>query len=185
MFSGNLNNDCEILLDKLRTLKLHGANNRSKINVDGKTPLSCVYGYVKFKNYSNGNPRVESTKYPGYYNSKLKTNYPELEPILKEWADLHLPKEFEYNQVVINKNFKTLKHKDAKNVGLSYIVGLGNYEGGNLVVVDGPDYFESEINIKNKPYGFDGSEKFHYTKEFKGTRYSIVFYQNNLLKINL
>ena len=52
---------------------------------------------------------------------------------------------------------------------MSIIIGLGNYTGGWLVVNDIP------IKIKDKFVEFDGKQT-HYTKPFRGTRYSIIFF---------
>jgi hypothetical protein len=180
MFNGNLINDCNVLESELKKLKLHHSNNRRFIN-EGKSPISCVYGYVQWGKYSNGVQREESTLYPGFFKSKLMTNYPDFDNILKEFARYHLPPDFEFNTVVINKNFKTTKHIDSNNVGMSYIIGLGNYLDGELIILD-EEGNETMINIKNKVFGFNGSKVYHYTNNFVGTRYSLVFYNNKNLK---
>lgn len=179
-FTGDLIEDCKLLETEIKKLKLHTAQNRKEIN-NGKPPKSCVYGYVPWSKYSNGTPRVESQEYPGWYHSKLKTDYPFLDQIFKDFAAHHLPKDFKFSQVVINKNFKTLKHKDGSNVGKSFIVGLGDYIDGQLVTVEND--VEKNIDIKYKPYGFDGSQIEHFTREFSGDRYSIVWFHNSKLDI--
>tara|TARA_R110000824_G_scaffold42883_5_gene125662 strand:+ start:275 stop:820 length:546 start_codon:yes stop_codon:yes gene_type:complete len=180
MFSGDLIHDCKQLEILIKKMKLHTANNRRQINVDAKAPISCVYGLVPFGKYSNGKLRKPSLKYKGWFHSKLKTDYPQYEDYFKTFADLHFPKTFKWSQVVINKNFKTLKHIDASNVGVSYIVGLGDYQDGELVKID-DDETEHVINIKYNPYSFNGSKYYHFTKEFTGDRYSCVFYHNSKL----
>tara|TARA_X000000950_G_C13712474_1_gene576806 strand:+ start:191 stop:379 length:189 start_codon:yes stop_codon:yes gene_type:complete len=35
-----------------------------------------------------------------------------------------------------DKNHKAERHIDGRNVGVSYIIGLGNYSGGELIVYD-------------------------------------------------
>tara|TARA_R110000824_G_scaffold186431_2_gene367726 strand:+ start:476 stop:1018 length:543 start_codon:yes stop_codon:yes gene_type:complete len=85
--------------------------------------------------------------------------------------------DFKYTSIQYNYNFKCLKHKDGNNVGVSYIVGLGNYEGGDLLVYfDGRDKPPTAVNIKNRLFSFDGSKYHHETAEFTGERYSLVFY---------
>ena len=179
MFNGDLIDDCNTLLEFITNMKLHNANNRKNLN-NGKAPKSCVYGYTKWKRYSNGKERKESALYPKWYDTKLKTDYPEMESIFKKFADYHLPNDFKYSDIVINKNFRTQKHKDASNVGLSYIIGLGDYEGGN-VIVENQNNTTTFYNIKNQPVGFNGSLLYHSTEPFTGTRYSIVFYFNGQL----
>ena len=85
-----------------------------------------------------------------------------------------LGKHFNFTSIQINKNFKCDRHKDNINMGESMIIGLGNYEGGKLCVE-----FENEtkkIDIKNKPFKFNGSKYFHYVEDFEGTRYTLVFF---------
>ena len=177
-FTGDLIDDCKLLETEIKKINLHPATNRRHIN-NGKAPRSCVYGYVPWSKYSNGKPRIESQEYPGWFHSKLKTNYPFLDQIFKDFAAHHLPKDFKFTQVVVNKNFKTMKHKDAANVGRSFIVGLGDYIDGDLVVVR--DDKEENIDIKYRPYGFDGSAIEHFTREFTGNRYSVVWFHNSKL----
>ena len=176
MITGELVDDCKVIETELKKIKLHTSNNRKDLNA-GKAPISCVYGLVPWSKYSNGKLRIPSDEFEGWYHSKLRTDYPYLQTIFEDFANHHLPKDFEWSQVVINKNFKSLKHIDAKNVGMSYIVGLGDYSGGELAVIR--DNKETLVNIKYKPYGFNGSIYSHYTMEFQGDRYSIVFYKNN------
>ena len=56
--------------------------------------------------------------------------FPEYQEIFEEFMQEYT--EFDFNQVVINKDFKITKHLDASNVGESMIIGLGDYEGGEL-----------------------------------------------------
>jgi len=53
-------------------------------------------------------------------------------------------------------------------------VGFGNYPGGNLNV-DG-----ESIDIKYKPYTFNGKEKVHFTEDFIGSRWTAVFFKSPL-----
>ena len=55
-----------------------------------------------------------------------------------------------YNQY--NKNHRCAKHKDGRNVGESYIIGLGDYTGGELMVWDENDKNPKKHNIRNKFY---------------------------------
>ena len=78
---------------------------------------------------------------------------------------------FEFTTIQLNKNVKCAPHIDKNNVGPSYIIALGNFKGGELVVEG------KEINIKNKLYYFNG-KKGHRVNPFIGTRYSIVFFKH-------
>ena len=88
---------------------------------------------------------------------------------------LHDPK-FKFTTIQYNKNQQAAKHKDGRNVGVSYIIGLGNYTGGELFVYDENDENPVKHDIKNKFYSFNGSTHFHETAPFKGERYTMVFF---------
>ena len=177
LLTGDLDCDCELLLMEIKKMKLHTATNRKTLNPTGKAPISDVYGLTKWKNYSNKTSRIESDRFPGYYNTKLKTNYPVFQEFLDEFSYFYLPESFKWSSVTINKNFKCKPHKDGSNIGLSYIVGLGDYKGGN-VIVEQEDGSVKFLDIRHKPCGFNGSELTHYTSDFRGDRYSVVFYNN-------
>lgn len=83
---------------------------------------------------------------------------------------------FEYTTIQFNKNHQCAKHKDKKNQGVSYIVGLGDYTGGRLIVYDEDGNNPEYIDIKNKFYKFDGSKYPHETEPFEGERYSLVYF---------
>ena len=69
------------------------------------------------------------------------------------------------------------KHLDAKNTGVSYILGLGDYTGGELLIYyDGQDKPPTPVDIKHKLYSFDGSKFFHEVADFTGTRITLVYY---------
>ena len=79
--------------------------------------------------------------------------------------------DFEFNGVMINKNFKCPPHKDKNNINDSLIIGLGDYDGGELVVENEPH------DIRYKPMIFNASVKEHYVNEWSnGDRYSIVLF---------
>ena len=81
---------------------------------------------------------------------------------------------FECTNVFVNKNTVCKMHTDAKNVGLTLLVGVGAYTGGETVLVlDGK---EAEFDISMHSLVFNGATICHRSKEFEGTRYSLVFY---------
>ena len=80
-----------------------------------------------------------------------------------------------FNSICINHNTIAEPHVDGNNVGESCIVGIGNYIGGELVVV--MDNGEHKINIHNRPYTFDGSKYLHYSLPFEGERYSLIYFK--------
>jgi hypothetical protein len=63
------------------------------------------------------------------------------------------------------------EHLDKGKMGMSYIVGFGDYpEGGNLSV-SGYSY-----NIRYIPLLFDGSKERHKTEVWRGDRFTIVYH---------
>ena len=57
---------------------------------------------------------------------------------------------YKFEAVTINKNHAAARHVDKNNKGHSYIIGLGNYTGGELVFTDkkSPHYGTHSIKIK-------------------------------------
>ena len=83
---------------------------------------------------------------------------------------------FKFTSIQYNKNHRAAKHQDSKNMGVSYIIGLGDYKGGELIIYDENGKNPVKHNIKNRFYKFNGSIYPHETAPFKGERYSLVFY---------
>jgi hypothetical protein len=82
---------------------------------------------------------------------------------------------YRFHAVTINKNHAAAKHTDQNNKGHSWIIGLGNYTGGELVFTDKSSPYYGTHNIKNKWLKFVGDTE-HYVKPFKGERYTLVYY---------
>lgn len=108
----------------------------------------------------------------------LKTQEPKYKKLFRETKKLMRLKDpkFKFTSVQYNKNHRTARHRDASNVGVSYIVGLGDYTGGELIVFDENEQNPQKYNIKNKFYSFNGSKYPHETSPYKGERYTLVFY---------
>jgi hypothetical protein len=110
----------------------------------------------------------------GLFESKNNTKYPELYSILLEFYEKyvkeHLP---EYTSIQVNKNYKTSPHIDKNNAGISYIIGLGDYKGGELII----NSYKHDIHYK--PLMFEGKKWIHSTNDFNDNRYSLVFFKLN------
>tara|TARA_Y100000817_G_C16838694_1_gene536997 strand:- start:537 stop:1130 length:594 start_codon:yes stop_codon:yes gene_type:complete len=108
----------------------------------------------------------------------LKTREKKYKKLFKETKKLMKIKDpkFKFTSVQYNKNHRAARHRDAKNQGISYIIGLGNYTGGELIIYDENEKNPVKHNIKNKFYKFNGSIYPHETSKFKGERYTLVFY---------
>ena len=125
-----------------------------------KSCYSTSFGMVK--TFEHGNHGT-----PGLYPASNNTLHPQVYAQLQELATLL---KLEVTSFCVNKNLQCRPHIDKLNVGDSTIVGLGDYEGGELIVEG------KYIDIHYKPYCFNGAEKKHATAPFQGTRYSIIFY---------
>jgi hypothetical protein len=98
---------------------------------------------------------------------------PKLHYLLMKFGLMYLPPGFTFTSVQVNENFTCEAHFDKHNRGNSYIVAFGSYTGGELVLKEPTD---KEYNIRHRPMLFDGSKIEHYTKEFQGKRWSLVFH---------
>lgn len=104
-----------------------------------------------------------------------RTNYKKYHKVY-ELAN-EVGKDLEYTTIQFNKNYQCAKHIDGNNVGFSTIIGLGDYEGGELLIYfDGEDSPPTAIDIKNKFYKFNGSLYHHEVAPFTGERHTLVFY---------
>jgi hypothetical protein len=110
----------------------------------------------------------------------MKTREPVYKKLFKETKKLMRLKDpkFKFTSIQYNKNHRAARHRDAKNTGISYIVGLGDYTGGELTIFDENEKNPEKHDIKGKFNTFDGSKYPHETCPFKGERYTLVFYSN-------
>jgi len=91
--------------------------------------------------------------------------------LLMKFALVNVP--IPFTSVQVNDSYLCAAHKDKHNSGNSYIVGFGPYTGGELVLKNPTD---TEYNIRHRPVLFDGSKIEHFTKQFTGRRFTIVFF---------
>ena len=110
----------------------------------------------------------------------MKTREPKYKKLFRESKKLMRMKDpkFKFTSIQYNKNHRAARHRDAKNTGVSYIVGLGNYTGGELIIFDEHEKNPVKHDIKGKFNTFDGSKYPHETAPFSGERYTLVFYSN-------
>ena len=105
--------------------------------------------------------------------------YRELYLNTKKLMDMYIKKhdrKFKFTSIQFNKSHRAAYHVDAKNVGESYIIGVGDYKGGELIVYDRHGKNPKKKNIKNRFFKFNGSIYPHETAEFTGNRFTMVFY---------
>ena len=106
--------------------------------------------------------------------SKLSLEHPDLDELLINFMKQHNP-EFLFNSVYITKNCLSKPHVDSGNVGNSIIVTIGNFAGGNLFVIQ-DDLTTTLFDIQKNSLEFNGVRHPHFTQEFIGNRYSLIFY---------
>ena len=94
---------------------------------------------------------------------------PELHNMLMQFGEKYVKSFISFTSIQVNVNYPCKPHKDLGNIGDSYIVAFGEYRGGELCIEDAP------YNIHLRGLIFNGSEKLHWTREWSGDRYSIVY----------
>ena len=118
----------------------------------------------------------------------------------------HVDPGFRFTSIQINRNYASRPHVDKNNEGMSYIVSLGRFSGGEIWVHDGADptvdngvagsvirlmdddvpeqykagelYHGRILDVFQRWTQFDGN-RLHYTLPFEGERISLIFYANN------
>jgi hypothetical protein len=99
--------------------------------------------------------------------------FPDLMRCVFELEKVLLPERLASSTIAVNKHAEFLPHVDSgagAGQGISLIVGLGTYTGGETVV-------EGTIHdIRYKPLLFNGWTQRHWTLPFDGERYSLVWF---------
>lgn len=122
-----------------------------------------------------GYGKIRHRGYAEFVNNKRK---PELYKALVHYAEKALPEDFHWNTITLNKDVKAKRHTDGQNVGDSFIIGFGDYQGGYLrTYTNETDYIAHDI--KDRALKFNGAFVPHETEDFTGTRYTIIFYKQN------
>ena len=105
--------------------------------------------------------------------TKGLVEYPEIKKMLDDIAVRYFP-DFNYNFVQINKNVRTARHRDTKNIGDTVLFTLGDFKGGDLMTDDGP------VDVLRKPFCFNGFHTHHWTGDFTGgPRYCCIYFKHN------
>ena len=110
-----------------------------------------------------------------YYKTNKK--YPEVFKALIAFGNQVVPKGWEYQGITLNHEVKSKKHIDGKNIGLSVIIGIGDFTGGEIKVWRPDDTGGKNYDLHDKPVMFNGGVCPHETQPFKGNRYTFVFYK--------
>ena len=104
----------------------------------------------------------------------------ELYEMLKEIMRIVNPN-FKYNGITINKNVITPPHIDKNNDGNSIIIGLGDYEGGELCVYDKTNGELYCVDVRKCFVEMNGKDKHFNLPLISGTKYTIIYFNNNIL----
>jgi len=145
-------------------------NNRPSLEKEGEIMRGMCLGLVGIRpcNRKNGQKHalckmLDKPKYKEMFEKTSEFFYKNIN-------------DFKFTSIQYNCNNGCNKHKDSKNVGLSYIIAFGDYTGGRLIVYDengdNPEY----IDIKEQFYCFNGSKYPHEVEAFTGQRVSLVFF---------
>jgi len=78
-----------------------------------------------------------------------------------------------FTSITVNQNYKADAHRDKGNVGQSYLVGFGDYTGGELEIHEG---VQTGLHDIRQPMIADFTRVLHSVKDFQGSRYSLVYY---------
>ncbi len=179
-FKGCWLSDLSILESILDDVDFYsGTERRRMIKNAGKkyskTMGSMLYG-VTWKSYLSPTKNRTKCEKTGLYKTKVKDDYPELEEVFKEFSALYFPN-FKWSQIQMNKNYQCPPHRDSLNVGESILICCGDYTGGlTSVDIDGKVI---KFDGRDSPVSFNGAKYLHWTDDYEGKRYSLVFYNHN------
>ena len=115
--------------------------------------------------------------------SRLCWLRPKLYYHLLEFGEKYV--DLSFNAITVNQNYKADPHRDKNNIGNSFLVAFGDYTGGELEILEGESV--GVYNINRTPIIENFSKVLHCVKDFKGNRYSLVYYnfENKRLDPNL
>ena len=149
------------VLQELRNTRFPSCKTRSNVASSNQKVEAFALGMVNYRGQAFLGGR---TKGPSRWNKK----FPKLYRLIRKLMATSYP-DFKYTTIQVNKNLKCKPHVDKNNKGDSYIIGLGDYTGGELNVEG------KKINIRNKWCNFDGRKQ-HWVEPFSGERYTLVFF---------
>ena len=185
-FNGNdIDGDCCIMEAFLMDLEFYNGRQMGgkKVYTNPKLGGSILFGttwrgFIKKDKETDKFIMKKINDKDGLYETKVMTDFPELEDVFNEFGDLYF-KDFEFTHVQINKNFKCKPHFDKSNMGDSTLISIGNFMGGTTGVDF--DTCTEYLNSHNTPVKFDGSMYRHWVEPFAGERYSLVFFNSKSL----
>ena len=97
---------------------------------------------------------------------------PQLYKLLLDFGAKYVP--FPFTSITVNQNYQAAPHRDKNNKGVSFLVACGEYEGGELEILEGEK--KGVYDIRHNPITEDFSKVLHAVRPFTGNRVSLVFY---------
>ena len=137
--------DHDRVLQLLQSIDWSMAKNTSRKNVirDNNDPLQTPQQQQQQHLRTNkGKPYCQSfifgrnMKDPNYEYSYWSLQYPTIYQELQTFFQKYNTTHFTYTHITLNKNLQCKRHTDGGNMGLSYIIAVGNYTGGALLIDD-------------------------------------------------
>ena len=173
----------ERILEKTRIPKAYSSLHATKLGLMDKK-FTGPRSQATKKKYKSLDPRTMTlgkTRHLHTGEKKLSVatkRFPRLYKEIKFLIYLIDPT-FKCNAIQVNENTIAERHKDNSNVGFSYLMGLGKYNGGLTKIYKNDDDEKGKTySIKHKILYFDGSKLPHESTPFKGKRYSLVFFRH-------
>jgi len=97
---------------------------------------------------------------------------PYLHYLLMEFARMFVP--IPFTSIQVNWNYICEEYKDKNSTGLCYMVGFGDYQGGDLILdISG---VKTNYNIKYKPLLFNTSDTSYTFEEFTGNMFTVMYH---------
>jgi len=152
------------------------SKNTDRPNVSGKDEVkskkTAPVGLPCYS-YTFGYIRPRRTKIGTRELTRITSKYPIIHTLASKYIYEMMP-DFSFSTITINKDIVCLPHTDRYNQSDSLIVAFGDYtEGGNLYIKIND--IEHKIDIKNKPYIFNG-RNLHWNDKPNNSRYSLVYF---------
>jgi len=179
-FTNEWNTDLSIMETILDQIEFYsGTCRRNMLKKANEKHLknsgSMLFGRT-WRGYLSPTKQREKCEKTGLFKTKALTDNQELEKVFNEFSKLHFP-DFQWSQVQMNKNYTCPPHRDSVNVGESILVCCGDYTGGlTCVEIDNKIV---KYDARDKPVKFNGAKLLHWVERYEGSRYSLVFFNNN------
>ena len=161
------------VLAMLKETKLPRCRRRNVMRNPNDMFYSCIIGKVL---------TVQDRRLQCWWSNMSKEN-PELTKLMFSYGET-LFHDHKFNAICVNQSYQMARHKDKNNVGDSYIIGLGDYTGGELRVWDKNGENPVDHDIQHKPLKFNGSQYFHEVRPFEGERWSLIFYHVEVNRVD-